>query len=395
MAQRDHENYSSREIKAGFKSIQIFKDQEIGRGVYGRMIYKARCDDLVCAAKMLHSTLCVDSESKIVRRFRKEYEILSLLKHPNIVQSLPMDMYRDSQSGELAILMELMDESLTQYLERSTQPVPYHLQVNICHDIASALSFLHANNVVHMDICSNNILLIANAQIAKVSNFSTLALKSDPKFNFDHEEIFPGIPAYMSPEVYFEMSPVTVYTAKSDCFSFGVVVLHVLTRQFPIPGERMKVIDPGDMRLVAVSEVERRQNDISKVDPGHPLLPIALHCLNDRERDRPTAHELYDRIGALKETRQYSESKRSSAEPDTGIREQLQRERRQQEQSQEEIHRLRDEIRQKEILVEEVFENAKQQQALAVEREVQNERRRIAQLEQNQEQARQQVTELQ
>ena len=393
MAQRKHENHSSREIKAAsFKSIQIFKDQEISRGAYG-VIYKARCDDLICAAKMLHILFCVDSESKIVRTFQKEYKILSSLKHPNIVQSLPVDMYRDPRSGELAILMELMDENLTQYLERSTQPVPYHLQVNICHNIASALSFLHANDIVHMDISSHNILLIANAQIAKVSNFGTLALRSDPKFSFYDEEIFLGIPAYMPPEVYIGRSP--VFTAKTDCFSFGVLVVQILTKHFPIPGESTKVIGPGDMRLVVVSEVERRQNDISKVEPGHPLLPIALHCLNDREKDRPTAHELYDRIGALKETRQYAEIKRISAEPDTGIHEQLQRERRQQEQSQEEIQRLRDEIKQKEMLVEEVFENAKQQQALAVEREVQNERRRIAQLEQNQEQARQQVTELQ
>ena len=391
MAQRKHENHSSREIKAAsFKSIQIFKDQKITIGAYG-MICKARCDDLVCAAKMLHSILCDDP--KIVGRFQKEYEILSSLKHPNIVQSLPVDMYRDPRSGELAILMELMDESLTQYLDRSTQPVPYHLQVNICHDIASALSFLHANDIVHMDISSNHIQLIANAQIAKVSDFSTLALKSDPKFYFDDEDIPPGNLTYMPPEAYIGRSP--VYTAKFDCFSFGVAVLHILTRQFPIPGEQTKVIDYPRHIIVAVSEVERRQKYISKVDPGHPLLPITLDCLNNRERDRPTAHELYERIGALKKSPQYAESERSSAAPDSGIQEQLQRERRQQEQSQEEIHRLRGEIRQKEILVEEVFENAKQQQALAVEREVQNERRRIAQLEQNQEQARQQVTELQ
>ena len=98
--------------------------------------------------------------------------------------------------------------------------------------------------------------------------------------------------------------------------------------------------------------------------------------------ERPSAHQLCERIGALKESPQYTESKRSSSASEGDVQEQLQRERHQQEQSQGEIRRLRDEVRQKEMLVNEVFQNAKQKQMLTVEREVQNERRRIAQLEQ-------------
>ena len=351
------------------------------------MIYKARCDDLVCVAKVLHSMLY--DNPMTVRMFQQEYEILSSLKHPNIVQSLPMDMYRDPRSGNLAILMELMDESLIRYLERSTQPVPYHLQVNICHDVASALSFLHANDIIHGDVGSSSILLIANAQIAKLGDFGVASSLSDDLV------MCPGSIAYMPPDACTEKP---MYTTKIDCFSFGVVVVQVLTREFPNPSKSTKVIGAGNVH-VRVPEVERRQNHISIINRGHPLLPIALDCLNDRERDRPTAHQLYERIRALKESPQYTESKRSTAAPDTGIHEQLQRERQRQEQSQEEIHRLRDEIKQKEMLIEEVFENAKQQQTLAVEREVQNERRRITQLEQqleqNQAQARQQVIDLQ
>jgi serine/threonine protein kinase len=378
---------SSREINIGFKSVQIFKEQILGHGSYGT-VYKARCDDLLCAAKILHSERVCDAPI-FIRMFQQEYEILSSLRHPNIVQSLPMDMYRDPQSGEPAILMELMDEDLTHYLglEQSTRPVPYHLQVNICYDVASAISFLHANDIIHRDICSNNILLVANAQIAKLCDFFSSVFKSDSDDNIIDLMKCPGIPAYM-PHEDFTSRP--VYTAKIDCFSFGVLVIQVLTRLFPQPGEPTTVFPRGKYahaivyHIKRVPEVERRQNHIHMIDPGHPLLPIALDCLKDREMDCPTAHQLCERIRALKESPQYTKSKRSSAAPDSeaGVREQLQRERQRQEQSQEEIHQLRDEVRQKEMLVEEVFENAKQQQTLAVEREVQNERRRIAQLEQ-------------
>ncbi len=370
-----------REIKPGFKSVQIFEDQVLGHGSFGK-VCKAKCDDLLCAAKMIHPVLlsdAVDPTSYMTSRFKQECEFLSIVKHPNIVQFV--GLYSVPDTGAAVLLMELMEETLTDYLENDLQYlVPYHIQVNICHSVASGLSYLHANGIVHRDVSSNNILLAGNAQVIKLSDFVRSFFDIS---NRDDLTMCPGVYVYMPPEALINDPK---YTEKIDCFSFGVVVIQVfLTREFPRPGDRTKYIDDPRYKFaiaIPVPEIERRRNHISKIDPGHPLLPIALDCLKDRDADRPTAHLLCERIEALKESPQYSESKRSSAAPEAGIREQLQRERRQQEQSQEEIHRLKSEIRQKEVLVEEVFENAKQQQRLAVEREVQNERRRIAQFEQ-------------
>ena len=68
--------------------------------------------------------------------------------------------------------MKLMDDiySLTHFLECSTQPIPYHIQVNICHDVALALSFLHSHYIIHRDLSSNNVLLHGNV-LAKVTDF--------------------------------------------------------------------------------------------------------------------------------------------------------------------------------------------------------------------------------
>ena len=87
-----------------------------------------------------------------------------------------------------------------------------------------------------------------------------------------------------------------------------------MTRQFPDPGVRFRTIDITDPRIpsgtvdVPVPEVERRQSHIDLVDPAHPLLPIALNCLKDRERERPSAQELCHHLAALKEAPQYGES---------------------------------------------------------------------------------------
>jgi serine/threonine protein kinase len=71
--------------------------------------------------------------------------------------------------------MELMDDSLTHFLESSPQPIPYHIQINVCHDVTLALSFLHSNGIVHRDLSSNNVLLRGNV-LVKVTNFGMARL---------------------------------------------------------------------------------------------------------------------------------------------------------------------------------------------------------------------------
>ena len=68
--------------------------------------------------------------------------------------------------------MELMDESLTSYLERPPNhlPLPLHVQVDIGHDVTQALSHLHNHGILHRDLSSNNVLLIGNRR-AKVTDF--------------------------------------------------------------------------------------------------------------------------------------------------------------------------------------------------------------------------------
>ena len=137
----------------------------------------------------------------------------------------------------------------------------------------------------------------------------------------------PGTDAYMPPEAV-EDQP--VYNEKMDCFSFGVIVVQILTRQFPKPGDRMQRVQinhPGLPRgtlKVCIPEVDRRQNHISRVDPNHTLLPISLECLKDRDVERPSAQQLCDRVKALKEQTKYTESARIFEARERNFQEQLQ-----------------------------------------------------------------------
>ena len=95
--------------------------------------------------------------------------------------------------------MELMDKSLTKFLERLTNPLPYHRQHNICHDVALALAYLHSNAIIHRDLSSNNVLLTGEGVRAKVADLGMSRL-TDLNSHLTPLTQVPGSSAYMPPE---------------------------------------------------------------------------------------------------------------------------------------------------------------------------------------------------
>ena len=290
-----------------YQSFHINKSQPLGHGSYGA-VYKAKCDQLPCAAKILHPII-LDTRGpgadKIKERFQQECAFLESIRHPNIVQYLGVT--RDPESRLPVLLMELLDESLTKMLERSQQSLAYYVQVDICHDIALAVAYLHSNDIIHRDLSSNNVLMIAGRR-AKVTDFGMSKLAgAAPRMT--PLTMCPGTLAYMPPEALREPPR---YTKKLDCFSEGVIMIQVCTRQWPEPGPRTQVVEdsrsPMGVIEMPVSETERRKNHIDLIDPTQALLPIAKNCIQFQEKDRPSSEELCQRLADLKETRVYRDS---------------------------------------------------------------------------------------
>ena len=297
-----------------YQRVELLKTEELGVGSYGA-VCKAMCDDLPCAAKILHRTLfqfTAPGATSVMRKFEQEGGLLSAIKHPHIVQYL--GTYHDPESRLPVLLMELMDESLTRFLERSHEPLPYHTEVNLCHDIALALSYLHSNGIVHRDLSSNNVLLIAGSR-AKVTDFGMVKLY-DVNRSTAHLTpltLCPGTTVYMSPEALREQPG---YTDKLDSFSLGVLCVQIMTQQFPDPSNRVTIVEdsrfPTGTIEVPVPETQRRQSHIDLINPAHPLLPVALNCLKDRDRERPSCHELCGHMSTLKASPKYTESVQQS-----------------------------------------------------------------------------------
>ena len=106
-------------------------------------------------------------------------------------------------------------------------------------------------------------LLLCNVR-AKVTDFGTARLHDFTNKSHQTCTMCPGTEVYMAPETIQE-DP--VYTEKIDCFSFGVIVVQILTQQFPKPGNRLQKVQFSHpdlprgtlmVRGVCVPEIDRR-----------------------------------------------------------------------------------------------------------------------------------------
>ena len=256
-----------------FKIVQLFKDRSLGPPGSHGAVCRAKCDGVHCAAKIMnegcyspaihHRTSLKKDRNSAVSTFKKleqEMEYLGTIRHANLVHYL--GVHREHVTGSPVLLMELMDCSLTEYLGSSTHPISYRLQANICLDVAQALSFLHSYGIVHRCLSSNNVLLGEDLS-AKICDFGTsklidLGLQSSS--NNAHIDV------YMPPEA---LSVPAQYSDRTDCFSFGVLIVQILTRLFPSPSSEDST----------QTEVERRQHHVCMIDLDHPLLSTVLGCL--------------------------------------------------------------------------------------------------------------------
>ena len=129
------------------KGVEVLESQTLGEGSYG-VVYLGKYCGLMCAVKKLKPSMFpsglkqLDQTSELVlQSFYNECEKLCKVRHPNIVQLL--GLYSDKETNLPVIVMELMHESLSRLLYR-TKSLPLYIEVNICHDVAQALAYLHA-----------------------------------------------------------------------------------------------------------------------------------------------------------------------------------------------------------------------------------------------------------
>ena len=295
---------------------------ELGRGSYAA-VYTVEYKGLPCAAKKLHQALYEHGIGYAARRFQEECALLSRLRHPNIVQFL--GVYHQPGSMFPALVMEYLPMTLAECLDQYGV-LPNEIGYSILKDVALALSYLqqHDPPIIHRDLSANNVLLTCG-MTAKISDLGVAKILDLNPMQMRTMTQTPGTQCYMPPEAQV---PRPRYSTKVDVFSFGVMMVHLFSGQWPFPTEAAIVDPQDDSRMIPQSEADRRQEKLDAIGRDHPLMTLILRCLHNSLARRPEAVEILTQVSRV--AAQFPPSSRNKVEllqQVTSLRERLQRER--------------------------------------------------------------------
>ena len=185
------------------------------------------CDRTV-AVKMLNPT--AQSDMIMLMRFRQEAEIISSLRHPNIVRILDFNVLPD---GKPYLVMEyLRGEDLENRARRCGGRLPLKLVLDILRQVACGLSALHKRGIVHRDLKPGNVLLtdVPGAGTAvKLLDFG-LSKILDAGYQLTRDLTLVGTANFCSPE---QISDRHEIDHRADIFALGVMAFWALSGELP------------------------------------------------------------------------------------------------------------------------------------------------------------------
>lgn len=253
------------------------------------------------------------------REFQAELEVISRVHHKHLVSFLG---YASEGDKRLLVLQYMPNGTL---YDRIHAPTGLHWPVRLKAVVGAArgLAYLHEDcrpSIIHRDIKSSNILLDANMD-ARVADFGISKLREDTYVNTHVSTRVIGTFGYLDP-AYANTGRLTV---ESDTYSFGVVLLEVVTGRKPVDG----TMGPGEESLVAWSRplIEdggyygiidpRLREDGYDRDEIRRVIKTAWLCTQPVTHERPTMPQV---LRFLEGNAQPSSPRRTATNNTSGAR---------------------------------------------------------------------------
>ncbi|HEX5135706.1 MAG TPA: serine/threonine-protein kinase, partial [Planctomycetota bacterium] len=199
----------------------------IGAGAMGS-VYEAEHLKLMVpvALKVLNPSL--SSSRTQIERLKREAQLAARLNHPNVVRSLDVG----ESNGFHYLAMEFVEgETVRDRIAKG--PMPEAEALGIVRQVAAGLAHAHAHGVVHRDVKPGNIMLTPDGT-AKLGDFGLARGQGPSDLTLEHASI--GTPQYVAPE---QMRRGSDATARSDLFSLGATLYHMVTGRAPFDGETL------------------------------------------------------------------------------------------------------------------------------------------------------------
>ena len=288
----------------------VRKKEILGHGAYGS-VEVVLWHGVEYAAKRLRTDVRgQNKKKKFYQQFHSEYELLSSLRHKNIVEYRGVCFLSHSDFGDVPLLMMErlkidLHRRLLDYSKQYPSPLMLKEKVSILLDVAEGLEYLHTHQpqVIHGDLTATNVLLDEKGT-AKIGDFGNARMLSyDQSSCFETTTRNLGTLSYTAPEV-FPVHALQSFNAKIDSFSFGHLALFVMINEFPI-----NLLPPVEMKpdgtKEALSEMERRKEYIDTLQNMcesnniSPMVTLVTDCLDNRPKQRPLATDLVIRLKSL------------------------------------------------------------------------------------------------
>jgi serine/threonine-protein kinase len=246
-------------------------DRLLGRGSMGAVLLaKDPAIDRVVAIKLVQTDahLTASQRDKYRERFYREASAAGQLHHPAI--ATVFDVGHTEDGTPFLVMEHVKGETLRELLERGRPPLADTLR--IARDVLAALSFAHDRGIVHRDVKPSNVMVTSDFR-GKIMDFGIAhVMGSELTAGGD----LLGSPYYMAPE-QLAKGPIT---ARTDLFSFAVVLYRMLTGVLPFTGD--------SFAAVAHAILHEKPAPLEHLDPGIPkaISSLVLRCLEKSPEER-------------------------------------------------------------------------------------------------------------
>ena len=230
------------------------------------------------AVKILRGDLAEDE--KFVRRFQREANSASSLKHPNIVEVY--DVGEDD--GKYFIVMEYINGKTLKSLIKKRGILTLEEVIDIMLQLTSAVSCAHDSYIIHRDIKPQNVMILEDGRV-KITDFGiAMALNNN---ELTQTNSVMGSVHYLPPE----QANGSGSTIKSDIYSLGILMFELLTGKLPFKGENAVEI--------AIKQMREPIPSVRNISPDIPQSVenvVLKACAKNPKNRYETAREMFEDI---------------------------------------------------------------------------------------------------